>query len=676
MKSQAEDKINYKEIIDSFYASFIFIEVTPKDETNYSFKTINVNPAFEKDFVNLKDELLNITSDKLFNHIFGDSFNLKHLYKSAIGSSDVVSINVYSEMKAQWYKVRFHPVNENQLAITMLNIEEEYVSNESKRFNTKFQNIITKMAMDLINLPTKDINGYVNELLKTIGYSLDIERIQLFSYEANSNMLKLTNEWAHDGKGLVERKSNDIPRDLLEKIFPTHFMGETIVISDVSKLPPSLIKDKLEFLSIRSLANIPIIYKGEYLGFVELLNENKPRKWDKISIDLLEIFAKAIANTENKVRIEQELIRAKKEAEQSLKVKEEFIAHMSHVLKTPMNSILGNSELLYNSELDIDKKAVLKDILFSAQDLRGTIEDLVDYSIVSAVNFKLKEKKTNLALRLENLFSTYVKNHTSTALKLKFNLVGDIPKLVKVDFLVLRQVLKNLVNNAVKFTEDGTVTLDVNCKKRVVEQGKKEFEITFKVIDTGIGISPELQKSVFYFCNQGDASTTKEYQGAGLGLTNSAKLVEKMGAKLTLSSEEGVGTTFEFTLEFDLDTITDAVDLTEIVIPQENTSKKVILIAEDIDANYKLLSRVIKKITTKYSVERANDGAEVMEKFKQFSPALIFMDIHMPIIDGYEATCLIREIEDKAESPHIPIIAVSATNVKVGRDKSRNAGMN
>ncbi|OQY38740.1 MAG: hypothetical protein B6226_03210 [Candidatus Cloacimonetes bacterium 4572_65] len=348
---------------------------------------------------------------------------------------------------------------------------------------------------------------------------------------------------------------------------------------------------------------------------------------------------------------------------------------MSHVLKTPMNSILGNSELLYNSELNTDKKEIIKDILISAQDLKGTIDDLIDYSLVSSDDFELNESKTNLSKRIENLFDNFVKSHTADTIKYKLNIASDIPKLVNVDFQVLRQVLNNLLTNAFNFTEEGVVTLDLCCKKRLVKKGKKEYEITFKVTDTGIGISSELVKSIFSFCNQGDASRTKEYQGAGLGLTNSAKIVEKMGASLTVESKEGEGSSFEFTLEFDSENIIDFVELDGNVVPFEDKPKKVILIAEDNDINYKVLTRVIEKITSRYTIKHAKDGVEAVAKFKQFSPALIFMDIHMPFIDGYEATRQIREYETIAGIPNIPILAVSATDVGTGVELSRDAGI-
>jgi CheY-like chemotaxis protein/nitrogen-specific signal transduction histidine kinase len=351
--------------------------------------------------------------------------------------------------------------------------------------------------------------------------------------------------------------------------------------------------------------------------------------------------------TERK-EIVEELIRAKEKAEESDKLKTAFLHNISHEIRTPMNAIVGFSALLGEPEVDEKtRKSYIEVIMQSSNHLLSIITDIVDISNIEANLIKTYKNEVPINTTIKSLFNQFIPKAAEKKIDMIWEPgLSDYDALILTDKSKLSQIISNLISNAIKFTDKGTIKIGYKLVENFLE---------FCVSDTGIGISPEHHARIFDRFYQVSNAMERLYEGTGLGLAISKAYIEHLGGKIWLSSEQGKGTSFFFTIPYEKQVAT-TLPVTEKGVPDSYVFpvKKVILVAEDIESNFKLIRYFLSD--SNVEVLHAYNGKEAVEKCLSTGKIdLILMDIKMPVMDGYTAVKLIRE-----KNAIVPIIAQTA----------------
>ena len=538
---------------------------------------------------------------------------------------------------------------------------------------------LNAVASHLILVDNEDFEKSLWESISMLGKSVDVDRVTIWKNFEHDNALYCTqiHEWSN-GVEMQHGMAHTIDIQYAKTI-PTweKTLRSGQCINTVTKNMIDVERIQMQRQGVVSMLVVPIFIRDVFWGFVGYDDCENERVFSEVEEMTLKSGGMMIASTLLRNEMTKNLIEAKDEALSSTRAKSIFLANMSHEIRTPMNAIIGMTSIAQKEESSPKVIECLNEISIASKHLLGVINDILDVSKIEAEKFELAYDVFDFRDTLNKIRTLTAASAKRKQLTFAMDCDPNIPDRLVGDDLRFSQVITNLLSNAVKFTpEHGTIGLTLKRGNGHENHADNEVEVIVTVTDTGIGISPEQQRNLFGAFEQAERSTARKYGGTGLGLVISKNIVTQMGGQITMTSEPGKGSRFEFNVFFTVSDETDTAIESEntITIEQCDFTGKHILLVEDIEINRAIVQSLLEG--THVDIDCAENGEEGVEMFlsNQDKYDLIFMDIQMPLLDGFEATKRIRAI-DTEKALSVPIVAMTANAFKEDAEKCKLCGM-
>jgi PAS domain S-box-containing protein len=575
----------------------------------------------------------------------------------------------------EWYDMHVTPILDTDEDVVGFTCVSRDMTEQKK--NGELLEILVRIAGKYINLPIDQVEHTIKESIREMGEFVDADRTYIFDYDFTDNTCSNTYEWCRDGVHPEIDNLQKIPNTAIPQWVEQHSKGLEMYYSDIPGLPAdNPVKAILEMQGIKSILTLPMIYNDDLMGFVGFDSVRHFYIYTEKEKMLLKVFAQMLVNIKVRKKFIELLSIAKEDAESANRAKSEFLANMSHEIRTPLNAVIGFADLLKRTKLDTIQKQYADHAYKAGQTLLSIINDILDLSKIEAGRLELDIVTTDLIELIEQSVDIIRYHAESKGIRLSMELGQDLPRYAAIDPVRVRQILINLLTNAVKFTDKGYVSLSLHAEKH--NDTRASFH--FAVEDTGIGITDTQMQKLFKSFSQADASITRKYGGTGLGLVISNLLAQKMGSTIAVKSTIGKGSIFSFTIETEYRDLPDQLQKPGVCLQHTTTSitplngNFVMIIADDVAFNVDLVVGFLSEIVPNAEILTAENGQMVIDILKNKPVDLIFMDIQMPVLDGLEATRIIRASEQNNQR-RTPIIAFTAGALREEQEKCLAAGM-
>lgn len=669
---------NMQEFQNSEEGRIHLLEKLPLIAFEYVFNQLHSKGYFVKlhgqteEFLGLRPEILLQNADAFFQLISpADLEAVKLLFESPDLTLHSCAFRcLQPDTSSKWLKVKLSKTIDDDRMIrstgfisTPGDLEHTIMKNE-ERFESlnSLYNLILNFSSLLAQSPIDEIHHSVNEALSQLGNYAKVDRVYIFALEPETDLLNNTFEWCNEGTNPEIENLQGIPYSFVPRWKEIFAQKGHVYIPRVSEIDPQyeVEKEILEPQGIISLLALPMYYGDQFLGFIGFDSVRHEREWSPEHIALLRLAGEIIAGALNREKYERSLLLAKQVADDANRAKSEFLASMSHEIRTPMNAILGFSEILINTIDDEKNKGYLQAVLSSGNTLLSLINDILDLSKIETGQMEIMSEPIHIGSVFNEIVQIYKSKAQERNLSLDIHLAESFPKVVVMDDVRLRQIMFNLIGNAIKFTAKGGVS--VFARHQFLDADHRHADIFITVQDTGIGIAPENHEAIFRSFYQVEGDNTRKYDGTGLGLSIVHKLVNMMGGEVRVESELGKGSSF--ILAFNAVEISSAEPEPDAGYDWHSTSlnfeQATILVVDDIEFNRELVKSYFLEFGTLRLIE-AKSGREGVEMCRMHKPELILMDLRMPEMNGYEATEI---LSNDPETANIPIVAFTASSMK------------
>ncbi|HEY5511660.1 MAG TPA: ATP-binding protein [Prolixibacteraceae bacterium] len=440
------------------------------------------------------------------------------------------------------YEVRISRLDNFHALVIVRDVSESHDMRHDLLYQSGFQKILMKLASRFINIPASETDHIITDSLKQIGEYIDAERSYIYRYDFENGTMTNTHEWCRPGTlPLIDIRQN-IPVSHISDWSSYHQKGEPAMVENLRRLDKQdPIRILLESIGIKTIITIPMISQENCLGFVGFESTKDHRKWFDSEISLMKIFTGMMANLQEKITIEQSLVEARIKAEASNKLKTAFMNNISHEIRTPLNGIIGFGEIIANEHLTLEEKnQFLMVVQESSERLIQTIDDYLDISMLVTGNQEVSAREFKIYNLIEDIIEEFIVHGNAKNIAI----VDEVPQELRTlslhsDKELIKKTLNHLMANSLKFTDNGSVSIGLQ-----LEDGYCRFYVR----DTGIGIAIDAKNYVFDSFMQEDFSSTRMYEGSGLGLSIVKGIVTLLGGEVSLQSVKGEGTTFFFTI--------------------------------------------------------------------------------------------------------------------------------
>jgi PAS domain S-box-containing protein len=654
LKAEEELQLSEEKFFKAFHSNPALMAIS----TFHDAKYIDVNDAFLKKLGYKRDEIIGHSSTELqlyVDIIQSDKFFQKLQRLSKVHDFEVTINTKAGETRTGLFSAETIMLQGEPCLLTIINDITELKKAES----------IRQMIHNISNavITCKTIDDLFQTIREELSSVMDTTNFFIALYDKETDTMTLP--FFKDEKDNFQKfpPGKTITAYVMKK-------GKSILLGlkDIEDLEKA---GEIELVGTASKVwiGVPLRAENEIIGVISLQSYKDENAYDEKDLEILEFISNQAGLSIDRKRAEQNLLIAKQKSEDAAKAKQQFLSTMSHEIRAPLNTVLGTIHLLLQENPRSDQMEYLNSLKFSGENLLVLINDILDLSKIESGMVRFEQSDFDVTELINDIKQSFLFKTEEKGIELKIHIDPEIPELLVGDPMRLTQILTNLTGNAVKFTEKGSITMDLNLKKETAEN----VEIEFSISDTGIGIPKSNLKNIFESFTQASTDTTRKYGGTGLGLAITKKLIELQNRKIFVKSVVGKGSKFYFSLNFPK--IQTNKPVQKLVGPEVSYNQLKglhILVAEDNEINY----IVAKKLLEKWGVvvDHAENGKVAIDKLNRKDYDIVLMDLNMPVLSGYEASKIIRNSKNE-KCKNIPILALTASMKIDIQQKIEKAGI-